>query len=170
MLKDSVFWDVPSYSLVKVYFHRTAWQYIPEDRSLHSHHCGNLKNSIAHHWCFLRHGLSCTFASPFFSSLPKVLLYLCPSFRNSSIHVLACAHKHTHCNHVTASHILLGCVWLFCLGWWMIDGDLSDSRTMCVCVCGGGAGWFMVNVQTALCVHARTNACVYILSLTVLYF
>jgi hypothetical protein len=31
------------------YFQRTTWRYIPEDRTLHSHHCENLKSYILRH-------------------------------------------------------------------------------------------------------------------------
>jgi hypothetical protein len=27
-------------------FHQTIWHYIPEDRTLHNHHCENLKSNI----------------------------------------------------------------------------------------------------------------------------
>jgi hypothetical protein len=31
-------------------FQRTTWRYIPEDSTLHNHHCENLKSYIQHNW------------------------------------------------------------------------------------------------------------------------
>jgi hypothetical protein len=52
-LKSSVFWDIMPCSLLKVSwcssetsvdFQWTAWHYISENRTLHNHHCENLKS------------------------------------------------------------------------------------------------------------------------------
>jgi hypothetical protein len=44
-MKNSIFWDIASCSLLKVdlTFHRFTWRYIAEDGTLHNHRCENLR-------------------------------------------------------------------------------------------------------------------------------